>query len=256
MSRRVNFHANVFGVRLLSCSYSVRRRRIASKVAKIVRARKSIIVTHWLYCAWWYSSTRTSLVTLIDLRALRRQHLAMDDRKVKLDPPDWARLFALFALGGTTTRLRAHGLGVPLRRPSERFSYLRAYGFKTDYNCRHIGLNGKLSELNAALGWLSLDLLGEAVTRRQAQVQQYRQALESCVGLVWQKAEQGASRTSSNEVQSHVPLYFSGKITNWPRLPCYSLYFPRFFERPPAFFPENRSDNISLRLAGIIGICP
>ena len=33
-------------------------------------------------------------------------------------------------------------------------------------------------------------------------------------------------------------------------------YFPRFFERPPAFFPENRSDNISLRLAGIIGICP
>ena len=25
-------------------------------------------------------------------------------------------------------------------------------------------------------------------------------------------------------------------------------YFPRFFERPPAFFPENRSDNISLRL--------
>src|SRR5208283_3685976 len=35
-----------------------------------LRARKSIIVTHWLYCAWWYSCTRTSLVTLIDLRAL------------------------------------------------------------------------------------------------------------------------------------------------------------------------------------------
>ena len=33
-------------------------------------------------------------------------------------------------------------------------------------------------------------------------------------------------------------------------------YFPRFFERPPTFFPENRSDNIILRLAGIIGICP
>src|SRR5208337_1321577 len=30
-------------------------------------------------------------------------------------------------------------------------------------------------------------------------------------------------------------------------------YFPRFFERPPAFFPENRSDNISLRFAGMIG---
>ena len=74
---------------------------------------------------------------------------------------------------------------------AERFSYLRAYGFKTDYNCRHIGLNGKLSELNAALAWLSLDLLGEAVIRRQAQVQRYRQALESCGDLVWQKVLPG-----------------------------------------------------------------
>ena len=73
------------------------------------------------------------------------------------------------------------------REAAERFSYLRAYGFKTDYSSRHIGLNGKLSELNAALGWLSLDLLGEAVTRRQAQVQRYRLALVSCVDLVWQK---------------------------------------------------------------------
>ena len=30
----------------------------------------------------------------------------------------------------------------------------------------------------------------------------------------------------------------------------------RGFLSPPAFFPENRSDNISLRLAGIIGIYP
>ena len=33
-------------------------------------------------------------------------------------------------------------------------------------------------------------------------------------------------------------------------------YFPRFFERTPMFFPENRSDNIILRLPGIVGICP
>ena len=45
-------------------------------LARRVRARKSITVTHWLYCAWWYSSTRTSLVTLIDLRALSMQQHA------------------------------------------------------------------------------------------------------------------------------------------------------------------------------------
>ena len=58
-------------------------------------------------------------------------------------------------------RDRRRGGLVTFRDPdaAERFSLLRAYGFKGDYNCRHIGLNGKLSELNAALGWLSLDLL-------------------------------------------------------------------------------------------------
>src|SRR5271157_1497145 len=46
-------------------------RRFPSPAApRILGVRKSIIVTHWLYCAWWYSSTRTSLVTLIDLRIL------------------------------------------------------------------------------------------------------------------------------------------------------------------------------------------
>jgi len=33
-------------------------------------------------------------------------------------------------------------------------------------------------------------------------------------------------------------------------------YFPRFFERAPPFSPEKRSDNISLRLTGIIGNSP
>ena len=34
-------------------------------------------------------------------------------------------------------------------------------------------------------------------------------------------------RRELGKVQSQVPLYFSGKITNWPRLPCYSLSFNR-----------------------------
>ena len=51
-------------------------------------------------------------------------------------------------------RDRRRGRPGHLPRPgdAERFSFLRAYGFKDDYNCRYIGLNGKLSELNAALG--------------------------------------------------------------------------------------------------------
>jgi dTDP-4-amino-4,6-dideoxygalactose transaminase len=100
---------------------------------------------------------------------------------------------SVFSLSGTKLVTGGEGGLATFRDPeaAERFSYLRAYGFKSDYNCRHIGLNGKLSELNAALAWLSLDLLAEALTRRLAQVDRYRQALESRGDLVWQRVLPG-----------------------------------------------------------------
>src|SRR5262249_42951264 len=68
---------------------------------------------------------------------------------------------SVFSLSGTKLVTGGEGGLAPFRSPdvAERFTYLRAYGFKADYNCRYLGLNGKLSELNAALAWLSLDLL-------------------------------------------------------------------------------------------------
>ena len=74
---------------------------------------------------------------------------------------------------------------------AERFSFLRAYGFKNDYNCRYIGLNGKLSELNAALGWLSLDLLETVLAHRHEQVRRYQTALQDCPDLAWQAVPVG-----------------------------------------------------------------
>jgi dTDP-4-amino-4,6-dideoxygalactose transaminase len=95
---------------------------------------------------------------------------------------------SVFSLSGTKLVTGGEGGLATFRdgEAAERFSYLRAYGFKRDYNCRHIGLNGKLSELNAALAWLSLGLLDEALARRQAQVERYRQALEPLEELAWQ----------------------------------------------------------------------
>jgi dTDP-4-amino-4,6-dideoxygalactose transaminase len=101
---------------------------------------------------------------------------------------------SVFSLSGTKLVTGGEGGLATFRDPesAERFSFLRAYGFKADYNCRHIGLNGKLSELNAALAWLSLDLLEETMTRRQAQVESYRQALISIADLTWQKVAPGS----------------------------------------------------------------
>jgi dTDP-4-amino-4,6-dideoxygalactose transaminase len=95
---------------------------------------------------------------------------------------------SVFSLSGTKLVTGGEGGLATFGNPTdaERFSFLRVYGFKGDYNCRYIGLNGKLSELNAALGWLSLDLLETALARRQAQVQRYRLALADCPDLSWQ----------------------------------------------------------------------
>jgi len=95
---------------------------------------------------------------------------------------------SVFSLSGTKIVTSGEGGLVTFRDPAdaERFTFLRAYGFKADYNCRYIGLNGKLSELNAALGWLSLDLLEPVLAHRHTQVQRYRQALSDCLDLTWQ----------------------------------------------------------------------
>lgn len=100
---------------------------------------------------------------------------------------------SVFSLSGTKLVTGGEGGLATFRDPeaAERFSYLRAYGFKADYNCRHIGLNGKLSELNAALAWLSLDLLDDAASRRQSQVERYRRALEPYADLGWQAVPAG-----------------------------------------------------------------
>ena len=99
----------------------------------------------------------------------------------------------VFSLSGTKLVTGGEGGLATFRDPAdaERFTYLRAYGFKDDYNCRYLGLNGKLSELNAALGWLSLDLLDAALARRQAQVEHYRQALADCRDVSWQAVPPG-----------------------------------------------------------------
>jgi dTDP-4-amino-4,6-dideoxygalactose transaminase len=94
-----------------------------------------------------------------------------------------------FSMSGTKLVTSGEGGLITFRDPAvaERFSFLRVYGFKADYNCRYVGLNGKLSELNAALGWLSLELLDAARSRRHEQVGRYRDALADCSSITWQE---------------------------------------------------------------------
>jgi dTDP-4-amino-4,6-dideoxygalactose transaminase len=60
---------------------------------------------------------------------------------------------------------------------AEKIKYLRGYGFIGDYNARYTGLNGKISELNAAMGCLTLPTIEDAIKRRYEIVEQYKNIL-------------------------------------------------------------------------------
>ena len=83
---------------------------------------------------------------------------------------------SVFSLSGTKIVTAGEGGLITLNSASEaqRLVALRSYGFVGDYNCTDIGLNGKMSEANAAMGWLSMRLVAEAVARRNELAARYR----------------------------------------------------------------------------------
>ncbi|MDX6692312.1 MAG: hypothetical protein QOG15_3769 [Solirubrobacteraceae bacterium] len=74
---------------------------------------------------------------------------------------------------------------------AERFRYLRAYGFRGDYESRYVGLNAKLSELHAALGTLTVPRAEEAVAARAALVARYQERLADVPGVRFQATGAG-----------------------------------------------------------------
>jgi dTDP-4-amino-4,6-dideoxygalactose transaminase len=58
-----------------------------------------------------------------------------------------------------------------------KLEFMRAYGFLGDYNCKLLGLNGKISELNAAMGTLTLPTIESAIKKRYEIVAKYKSIL-------------------------------------------------------------------------------
>lgn len=93
---------------------------------------------------------------------------------------------AVFSLSATKLVTSAEGglIATDDADLADRLRYLRGYGFQHDYRSVAIGMNGKMSELHAALGELTLARIGDAVARRQEIVARYRSGLGDAVG--WQ----------------------------------------------------------------------
>jgi dTDP-4-amino-4,6-dideoxygalactose transaminase len=82
---------------------------------------------------------------------------------------------------------------------AERFDYLRGYGFSGDYESRYVGLNGKMSELHAALGVLTLGRIEEAIARREVLLERYKRNLDGVDGVRFQQVP-AADRSAIKDV--------------------------------------------------------
>ena len=99
--------------------------------------------------------------------------------------------FEVFSFSGTKLVTSAEGglVAAANAELARKIEYLRAYGFQGDYESHMVGINGKLSELNAALGVLTLEMAEDAVARRQVIVARYRERLAGIEGIGFQHVD-------------------------------------------------------------------
>lgn len=97
--------------------------------------------------------------------------------------------FQVFSFSGTKQLTSAEGglIAASGAESARRIEYLRAYGFQHDYVSKYVGINGKISELHAALGYLTIDHVDQAVAAREALAARYRRALSGIPGLRFQE---------------------------------------------------------------------
>ena len=83
---------------------------------------------------------------------------------------------------------------------AERFELLRSYGSDDAYDSRFVGLNGKLSELHAALGCQTVPAIEDEVSARLALADRYRERLAAVDGVALQALAPGVRPTPTQLV--------------------------------------------------------
>jgi len=80
----------------------------------------------------------------------------------------------------------------------EKVSLLRNFGIVNENEVRGVGINGKLSELHAAMGILTLDLVEREIERRGELAARYLERLQDVEGLHFQRIRPGTTRNHFN----------------------------------------------------------
>jgi dTDP-4-amino-4,6-dideoxygalactose transaminase len=146
--------------------------------------------------------------------------------------------FQVFSLSGTKQVTSAEGglVAASTDALARKIELLRGYGFQHDYISHFVGVNGKMSELHAALGALTLPSVDDAVRRRNEIASSYRELLRG-LDLAFQEVRPGSvsafkdfaviCRTRRDELADH--LRARGVMTKkyfvpLHHMPAYSRY--------------------------------
>ena len=139
----------------------------------------------------------------------------------------------------------------PDAKTKQRIDQLKNFGFVDEVTVVAPGINGKMSEINAAFGLLQLKYVDEALARRKEIAAAYSEKLDGVTGIFCQK---GPGPIESNHsyfpilVQPDYPL---SRDTLYQKLKDHGIFARRYFYPLISDFPMYRSmpsaqrDNLS-----------
>ena len=99
----------------------------------------------------------------------------------------------VISFSGTKTVVSAEGGMIVFKdnNLTRLFKLMRNYGFSHDYNTQVLGINSKISEFNAALGYLSLKGVNNSLKIRNKIAKNYIKKLSGIGDIKFQKVRQG-----------------------------------------------------------------
>ncbi|MDP9894178.1 dTDP-4-amino-4,6-dideoxygalactose transaminase [Variovorax boronicumulans] len=128
----------------------------------------------------------------------------------------------------------------PDAKTKQRIDHLKNFGFVDETTVVAPGINGKMSEINAAFGMLQLQHVGDALARRKSIDATYREALRDVPGIL---CLQDAGELVANHayfpvlVQSNYPI---SRDALYQRLRENNVYARRYFYPLISEFPMYR----------------
>ncbi len=128
----------------------------------------------------------------------------------------------------------------PDAKTKQRIDHLKNFGFVDEVTVVAPGINGKMSEINAAFGMLQLQHVGGALAKRQAVDSAYRKALKDVPGI---SCMQVSGQTVSNH--SYFPImveadYPLSRDALYQKLKDHNIFARRYFYPLITDFPMYR----------------